>query len=145
LSPEETEAVISLHERRLGDLVPEGALSLSGSTLLGHFGGHDIDFVLVVPDLVDAARRVRDAYPPLYEDEWRDDWAAFRDAGPPQVDVVVTTPGSKGEAHHLRAWQLLLNEPSLLAEYENLKAAGMTGAQKAAFFDRLVSLLEQRR
>jgi hypothetical protein len=70
------------------------------------------------------------------------DWAAFRDPGPPQVDIVLTVPGSKGDAYHRRAWDLLLAKPPLQAEYTQLKTAGMTGADKAAFFDRVVSMLD---
>jgi hypothetical protein len=44
-----------------------------------------------------AAQELRASYAPLYQEEWCEDWAAFREAGPPQVDVVVTSPGSTGE------------------------------------------------
>ena len=99
----------------------------------------DIDLVLLVAD---AAARLRSVYPQLYEDQWRVDWAAFRDPGPPQVDIVLTVLGSDGDAHHRRARELLLANPALRAEYTQLKAAGMTGAQKATFFDRVVSMLD---
>jgi len=121
--------------------VPEGTTSVSGSALLGQLTGQDLDLVVLVPDVVDAAQRLRRIYPPLYEEEWRDDWAAFRDPGPPQVDVVLTTLDSKGDAHHRRAWELILADDALRAEYEDLKAAGMDGAQKAAFFERVVAML----
>jgi len=137
----ELDAVIEDHVTRIAHAVPKGSTSVSGSTLLGHYGGHDVDLVVLVPDVSDAAQQLRNLYPPLYEDEWRDDWAAFRDPGPPQVDVVLTCPGTKGDAHHRRAWELLLADADLRAEYEGLKAAGMTGAQKAVFFDRVVAML----
>ena len=121
--------------------MPEGTTSVSGSTLLGHCAGHDLDLVVLAPDVGGAADRLRRLYPPLYEDEWRDDWAAFRDPGPPQVDIVLTRRGTKGDAHHRLAWELILADESLRAEYERLKAAGMDGAQKAAFFDRVVAML----
>lgn len=121
--------------------MPEGTTSVSGSALLGQLTGQDLDLVVLVPDVVDAAQRLRRIYPPLYEEEWRDDWAAFRDPGPPQVDVVLTTLDSKGDAHHRRAWELILADDALRAEYEDLKAAGMDGAQKAAFFERVVAML----
>jgi hypothetical protein len=97
--------------------------------------------VVLVPEVADAADRLRNVYPPLYEDEWRDDWAAFRLPGPPQVDIVVTKRGTKGDAHHRRAWELLLADDVLRAEYERLKAAGMDSVQKAAFFERVVARL----
>ena len=121
--------------------MPEGTTSVSGSALLGQLTGQDLDLVVLVPDVVDAAQRLRRIYPPLYEEEWRDDWAAFRDPGPPQVDVVLTTLDSKGDAHHRRAWELILADDALRAEYEDLKAAGMDGAQEAAFFERVVAML----
>ena len=121
--------------------MPEGTTSLSGSTLLGQYGGHDLDLVVLVPDVADAASRLRRLYPPLYEDEWRDDWAAFRLPGPPQVDIVLTRPGTKGDAHHRRAWELILADDALRAEYERLKAAGMDSARKKVFFERVVSRL----
>ena len=141
LSREDVEALVALHTSRIGEVVPEGRTSLSGSTLLGHYGGHDVDLVVLVPDVRDAAKRLRESSTPLYEVEWRDDWAAFRFEGPPQVDVVLTKPGSKGDAHHRRAWELILADRQLRAEYESLKAAGMDSARKAAFFDRVVSRL----
>ena len=140
---DEIEALTERYERVIREAVPEGTTSVSGSTLLGEYGGHDVDLVVLVPDVADAASRLRDVYPPLYEDEWRDDWAAFRVPGPPQVDIVVTTRGSKGDAHHRRAWKLILTDDSLRAEYERLKAAGMDSAQKRVFFERVVGMLDQ--
>jgi hypothetical protein len=138
---EALDALVARHGRRIAGAVPEGSTSVSGSTLLGQWGGHDLDLVVLVPDVSNAARRLRDLYPPLYEDEWRDDWAAFRDPGPPQVDIVLTRRGTKGDAHHRRAWELILGDDALKAEYLRLKAAGMDGAQKAAFFERVVGML----
>src|SRR5437588_4780721 len=138
---DEVAALIASHERRIREVVPEGTTSVSGSTLLGRYGGHDVDLVVLVPDVAGAASRLREVYPPLYEDEWRDDWAAFRLPGPPQVDIVLTSPGTKGDAHHRRAWELILVDDELRAEYERLKAAGMDSATKKDFFERVVSRL----
>jgi hypothetical protein len=135
------DALVARHAARIANAVPEGATSVSGSSLLGGWAGHDLDLVVLVPHVANAAQRLRRIYPPLYEDEWRDDWAAFRDPGPPQVDVVLTMRGTKGDAHHRRAWELILAEDELRAEYEGLKAAGMDSAQKAASFERVVAIL----
>src|ERR1041385_3580159 len=124
---DEIEALTERYERVIREAVPEGTTSVSGSTLLGEYGGHDVDLVVLVPDVADAASRLRRAYPPPQEDA-RGDCAAFRVPGPPQVDIVVTTRGSKGDAHHRRAWELILTDDSLRAEYERLKAAGMDSA-----------------
>jgi hypothetical protein len=142
MSRADVAALIEQQAIRIAGAVPEGATSLSGSTVLGRFGGHDLDLVVLVPNVADAASRLRELYPPLYEEEWRDDWAAFRDPGPPQVDVVLTKRGTNGDAHHRRAWQLILADDALQAEYERLKAAGMDGAQKAVFFERVVAMLD---
>ena len=134
--------IVALYAGRIAEAVPEGSTSLSGSTLLGRFDGHDIDLVVLVPNVTEAANRLRNVFPPLYEDEWRDDWAAFREPGPPQVDIVVTKPGTQEDAHHRRAWDLLLADAALRAEYERLKAGGMDSARKEAFFNQVVAMLD---
>src|SRR5918999_4117269 len=140
----EIDHIVASHSRRIAQAVPEGTTQLSGSARLGWFDGHDLDLVVLVPDVADGANRLRRVYPPLYEDEWRNDWAAFRDPGPPQVDIVLTRPGTKGDAHHREAWDLIVSNQGLRAEYEQLKATGMDGAQKAAFFERVVEILEDK-
>jgi hypothetical protein len=139
---DEIEALVARHERRIRDVLPEGRTSVSGSTLLGQYGGHDLDLVVLVPDVAAAADRLRLVYPPLYEEDWRDDWAAFREPGQPQVDIVLTSPGTEGDDHHRRAWELILADDELRAEYDRLKTAGMDSAQKKAFFERVVAMLE---
>lgn len=139
--PREIQQLVEAHRARIELLVAGADVGLSGSTLLDEFDGHDVDLVVLVRDVQDAAGRLRSVYPPLYEDEWRPDWAAFREPGPPQVDIVITRPGSVGDAHHRRAWDLLLANPDLRCEYVRAKAAGMTGEQKRLFFERLVTLL----
>jgi hypothetical protein len=141
LSWAEVEALVALHSARIAVAVPEGRTSVSGSTLLGRYGGHDIDLVVLVAHVGSAAERLRCSYPPLYEKEWCDDWAAFRIEGPPQVDIVVTRPGTSGDDHHRRAWELILASPQLRAEYERLKAAGMDSVRKAEFFNGVVAML----
>jgi GrpB-like predicted nucleotidyltransferase (UPF0157 family) len=126
-------------------LINEGDVLLTGSASVDGLDADDIDLVVLVPDVPEAASRLRGSYPPLYEDEWRDDWAAFRDPGPPQVDLVVTKPGSEGDAHHRLAWEFLTKEPKLLAEYRALKRDRRDyELRKAAFFDKIVALMEAR-
>ena len=62
-------------------------MSLSGSALLGcveldRVDPDDVDLVVLVEDVAPAARALRVDYAPLYEEEWRSDWAAFREPGP---------------------------------------------------------------
>jgi len=141
LSSLDIRQLVDEHRARIESLVGGADVRLSGSTLLGGFGGHDVDLVVLVAGVREAAGQLRRSYPPLYEEEWRPDWAAFREVGPPQVDIVVTSPGSTGDAHHRRAWELLLADPELRREYERAQAAGMTAEQKRAFFERVVPLL----
>jgi hypothetical protein len=140
---DDVQSLVAQHAEQIRKAVPEGTTSVSGSTLLGEYGGHDVDLVVLVPDVADAASRLREVYPPLYEKDWRDDWAAFRLPGPPQIDIVLTSPGTTGDAHHRRAWEFILADDELLAEYERLKAAGMDSATKKAFFERVVARLSR--
>lgn len=135
--------VAAVHRDRILRLVPAVDVRLSGGALVDGADSVDIDLVALVDDVAAAAQRLLAEYPALYADEWRDDWAAFRDPGPPQVDVVVTRIGTKGDAHHRRAWELLSETPELLAEYRSLRAnRGLDyDERKAAFFDRIVALL----
>ena len=119
---DEIKALVTRHERRVRAVVPEGETSVSGSTLLGHYGGHDLDLVVLVPDVADAADRLRSAYPPLYAHETRD--------------------GGR-RAPSTRVWELILADEALRAEYERLKAAGMDSAQKKVFFERVVAMLDE--
>jgi hypothetical protein len=123
-------------------LIPEADVFLTGSALIEGLEADDIDLVAHVPDVPDAASRLRELYPTLYEDQWREDWAAFRVPGPPQVDLVLTRPGTLGDAHHRLVWEFLANRPDLVAEYRALKLDRTDyERRKAAFFDRVVALL----
>ena len=129
-------------ERRLRRLLPEVRVHLSGSSSVRGLEPDDVDLVVLVDDVAAAARALRPEYPALYPDEWRDDWAAFRDPGPPQVDIVLTRPGTLGDRHHRLAWQLLAMRPDLLQEYRELKATPDDyERRKREFFERVVSLL----
>ena len=129
-------------ERRLHELLPDARVHLSGSACVPELEPGDIDLVVLVDDVAAAAETLRAEYPELYADEWRDDWAAFRDPGPPQVDIVLTRPGTLGDKHHRLAWELLADRPDLLAEYRQLKATPEDyGRRKREFFERVVALL----
>jgi hypothetical protein len=129
-------------ERRLRELLPAARVHLSGSACLPGLEPDDLDLVLLVDDVAAAAEILRAEYPPLYPGEWRDDWAAFRDPGPPQVDIVLTEPGTLGDKHHRLAWELLAGRPDLLEEYRALKATPDDyERRKRDFFERVVALL----
>ena len=137
-------SLVEEHRKRIVAIVPEACVCLSGSASVEGLAANDVDLVALVSDVADAADRLRTLYRALFEEDWRDDWAAFRDEGPPQVDLVVTRVGTKGDAHHRLAWQLLAEDAGLLAEYRALKANGGDYEQrKAAFFERVVALLHE--
>ena len=129
-------------ERRLRELLPEGRVHLSGSASVPSLEAGDLDLVVLVDDVRAAAEILRSEYPVLYADAWRDDWAAFRDPGPPQVDIVLTRAGTLGDKHHRLAWELLADRPALLEEYRELKATPDDYEQrKREFFERVVAEL----
>lgn len=133
---------MSAYESHLRGLLPEAEVHLSGSASVPGLDPDDLDLVALVDDVPAAAEILSSAYPALYIDEWRDDWAAFRDPGPPQVDVVVTRRGTLGDKHHRLAWGLLADRPDLLEEYRALKAtSGDYERHKREFFERVVALL----
>jgi 16S rRNA (adenine1518-N6/adenine1519-N6)-dimethyltransferase len=118
---------------RLRALLPEARVQLTGSASFRAYPADDVDLVAVVEDVHDAAERID--LPKLFPEQWRDDWAAFRVDAHPQIDVVVTRPGTLGHAHHVRAWQRLADEPRLLAEY---RIAKLDPERKRKFFERVV-------
>jgi GrpB-like predicted nucleotidyltransferase (UPF0157 family) len=129
-------------ECRLRELLPGARVQLSGSSSVPDLEAADIDLVALVDDVAAAAVILSTAFPELYPDDWRDDWAAFRDPGPPQVDIVLTQPGSLGDKHHRLAWELLAARPDLLAEYRELKTSpGDYERRKREFFERVVAQL----
>jgi len=138
------EDVIDDWVHRLTALLPAAEVHVTGGALVEGDAADDVDLVVLVSDVTAAATMLRDSgLAPLYEEEWQADWAAFREPGrPPQVDVVVTRRGTKGDDHHRRAWELLRHDPALLAEYHALKQDKTNyEPRKAAFFDRVVAQL----
>jgi GrpB-like predicted nucleotidyltransferase (UPF0157 family) len=126
-------------------LIPEAEVFLTGSASVEGLDADDIDLVVLVPHVLEAASRLRALFPPLYEDQWRDDWAGFRIPGRPQVDLVLTRAGTKGDAHHRRVWMFLAERPELLAEYRALKSDRTDyESRKAAFFEGVVKLSTER-
>jgi len=130
------------HERRLRELLPDAEVHLSGSASLPGLEPADLDLVVLVADVAAAAEILRAELPPLYADQWRDDWAAFRDPGPPQVDVVVTRRGTLGDKHHRLVWEVLAADADLLAEYRALRQSPVDyEVRKREFFERVVASL----
>ncbi len=133
---------MTAHERRLHELLPTAEVHLTGGACLPGLEPADLDLVALVDDVAAAADALRGEYPALYPEEWREDWAAFRDPGPPQVDIVVTYAGSLGDKHHRLAWRLIASRSDLLEEYCNLKRSGIDyELRKREFFERVVAQL----
>jgi GrpB-like predicted nucleotidyltransferase (UPF0157 family) len=138
----ELEVIVGKWRGQVVAAVPEAEIHLVGSACVPDLAAEDVDLVALVEDAEAAAARLRTLYPPLYEEQWTEDWAAFRVAGPPQVDLVLTKRGSKWDAHHRLAWYLLRRDDGLVAEYAALKGTRDAYAKrKAEFFERLVRLL----
>src|SRR5262245_38245226 len=114
----------------LSELIPGADVRLSGSATVPGFPACDLDLVVLTDEV-----RQELPYPPLSPENWRDDWTAYRLPGHPQVDIVLTKPGTLGHAHHVRAWERIADDPALLAEYRALER---TPENKREFFDRVV-------
>ena len=121
--------VVLTEALRLHELLPGADVRLSGSASVPGFPADDLDLVLLTDEPRDLP------YPPLYPENWSEDWRAYRLEGHPQVDVVVTRPGTRSHAHHVHAWERIAADPALLAEYRALER---TPENKRAFFDRVV-------
>jgi hypothetical protein len=134
----EVQAVVAERREQIVAVLPEAKIYLSGSASVRGLSAVDVDLVAIVPDVRPAAKALCGIYPTLYEKQWNDEWAAFRVEGPPQVDLVLTRRGTKWDAHHRLAWNLLREDRTLLAEYAALKR---DESQKAIFFERIVRLL----
>jgi hypothetical protein len=130
------------YERRICELLPGAEVHLSGSACVPGLDPGDLDLVVLVEDVPASAEILRSQYPVLFREEWREDWAAFRVPGSPQVDIVVTRTGTVGDKHHRLAWRLLAERPDLLDEYRALKATPERyEVRKREFFERVVALL----
>jgi 16S rRNA (adenine1518-N6/adenine1519-N6)-dimethyltransferase len=117
---------------RLRDVLPDAEIRLTGSTAFRAYPPADVDLVAVVDDVGAATARLD--LPPLFTEQWDEDWAAFRVDAQPQVDVVVTRRGSNAHARHVLAWDRLAEDPALLAEY---RIAKLDVERKREFFERL--------
>lgn len=136
------DTLIRVHESRIAGVLPDAVAHLVGSASVPGLEADDLDLVLVASDVAGAAASLANVYPRLYQQQWDDDWAAFRDPGPPQVDVVVTRPGSAAEARHRLVWDLLRDDARLRAEYLVLKRdRSNLDDRKRAFFERLAASL----
>ena len=142
MTADQLEELIAWHRSRITNKLPAAEIHLTGSASVVGLSAEDVDLVVLVEEVLAAAAELRDMYRPLYDDQWSDTWAAFRDPGLPQVDLVLTKRGTKWDAHHRLAWYLLRRDSELRDEYAALKEEPQDYAQrKAAFFEAVVGLL----
>jgi GrpB-like predicted nucleotidyltransferase (UPF0157 family) len=135
------ETIVQQHADAVARLVPGSETHLTGSASIPGLDARDVDLVVLVNDVAEAADALRADYPPLYEAHWKDDWAAFRVPGQPQVDLYLTTRGSHWDAVHRLVWYLLRDDDALLAEYVESKS---DVERKGQFFERMVGQSGQR-
>src|SRR4051794_33069575 len=92
--------ILRVHRARIRARVPDAHVELTGSASVAGLDARDVDLMIVTDEVSRVAEALARSYARLYPEQWDDAWAAFRDAGPPQVDLVVTSPGSEGDLHH---------------------------------------------
>src|SRR5262249_49867920 len=138
----DVDAIVSAHRQRVAEVLPDAEVLLTGSASVAGLDAKDVDLVALVEEVPAAAAELRRLYSPLHEDHWTEDWAVFRELGPPQVDVVLTRRGTDWDARHRLAWELLRDDPELRAEYAALKAVPTDyDERKWEFFERIVAQL----
>lgn len=142
MDDESVRAIAAEWSRQIRAILPDAKIFLSGSASVSGLSAADVDLVALVAEVSEAARALVATYPPLYREQWSDEWAAFRVDGSPQVDIVLTKRGTKWDKHHRLSWDLMRRDERLLAEYAALKAEPKDyEARKAIFFERVVRLL----
>jgi len=122
-----------------GDLELTGALSVPGALTKG-----DVDLHLRVGagDFADVVNRLRAVLPIASPHAWAATLAVFEVPGPVPTGLAVTPRGSEHDSRFRLAWQRLRHDPSLLAEYNALKADSVGTAgydeRKSRFFSAIV-------
>jgi len=133
----------ALHARGVpGELVWTGGSSVPGALTRG-----DVDLHLrVAPALfTTAVELVRRDHAVVHPGIWCATLATFAVEAPVPAGLAVTPIGSEHDLRFTRTWDRLRTEPSLLAEYNDLKLAGESldpheyEARKSAFFTRLAT------
>jgi hypothetical protein len=137
-------AILATERARLRPLLAPHELRLTGgSSVATALTKGDVDLHLRVdevdfPATVTALRRL---YPVVHPHIWTDTLATFSVPAPLPTGLAVTPIGSEHDIRFVTTWQLLSNDPSLLAEYNAVKqtAGADYETHKSAFFDRLVN------
>lgn len=122
-----------------GELRLTGAAGMPGVLTKG-----DVDLHLRVPvdRFGEAVDRLRRAYAVGSPHAWARTLAVFDVPGARATGLAVTPVGSEHDVRFVTTWQRLADEPSLVADYNRVKASA-AGTQayerlKSAFFDSLL-------
>lgn len=121
-----------------GEVELTGGLSLPGALTKG-----DVDLHLRVQpeDFGDVVSRLRDVLPVASPHAWAATLAVFEVPGSVPTGLAVTPHGSEHDARFRLVWQRLRDDPSLLREYNALKAdsVGTAGYEerKSRFFSAI--------
>lgn len=96
-----------------------GAASIPGALTIG-----DLDIYVQVSrkDFFDTTNKLKDYYHINHSEMWTDEFALFHRKDHPKMpmSIVVVVKGSQFDEHLLQT-DLLINDPELLAQYNNLK------------------------
>jgi hypothetical protein len=131
--------------RRAG--VPGELVLVGGSSVPGALTRGDVDLHLRVPaaDFPAAVEALRGSHAVVHPEIWGPTLATFEAIGTTRSTGIAVTPvGSEHDLRFTRTWQLLRDDPALVAEYNAAKLAedGPRGEgyeeRKSAFFDRVL-------
>ena len=127
---------------RLAPLLPSHDLTLTGgSSMPGALTKGDVDLHLTVApgDFPATVAVLRTLYRVVHPEIWQDTLATFAVDAELPTGIAVTPAGSEHDHRFRRGWQLLRDDPALLAAYNAMKGGDPAGYEdrKSAFFTRL--------
>lgn len=67
-------AIVAERSRQIEAVVPDATIFLTGSASVGGLDAADVDLVALVADVSPAASALAMVYPPLYREQWSDEW-----------------------------------------------------------------------
>ncbi|HEX8488923.1 MAG TPA: GrpB family protein [Propionibacteriaceae bacterium] len=124
-----------------GDLVLVGGTSVPGALTKG-----DVDLHLRVPpnEFETVVSACTSLHSVVHPEIWQPTLATFAVAAPLPTGLAVTPAGSEHDLRFTRTWQLLADDPQLVAAYNEAKLAGDTAGpgyeqRKSDFFDELLT------
>jgi GrpB-like predicted nucleotidyltransferase (UPF0157 family) len=129
-------AILALEWRRLRGDLPDGELSLTGSSSLpGMLTRGDVDLHLRVrpEDFERAVRTLGATYAPVHPEIWTNGFATFETpVYELPTGIAVTAIGDEHDTLFRRTWARLASDPGLVDAYNAVKLAH-EGADDAAY------------